>query len=421
MKKLNWFSLISLIIIFVLFLNLLCAGNISKLFINEEAESKEGFDWEELYPFDEKVEIVGAPVFQKKMTIYDKIESRMEKYAKIGETNSKSMLGYNTLAFAGLFANSLLTDLGTGRGYLKLENGRWVRTAGKVDISAYQKIANQYNAIERYAEDLGIYYLYVQTPTTVDVDNEQIPEGVEHFGNERIDSFIQAMVNNEMNYLDLRENFKEDNIDFYSYFYKTDHHWTIEAGLYVASEIVSEINDRTGTNMPRADEIGDYGCKTYENAMFGSIGNSLSHYVLDSEDFTIFYPLFSTYFHLVIPDKDIDTYGSFEELFYDYESIESIQNEGGGYVYETVVYGNRPLITIENLNNQNGPHIVMIRDSYGIAVAPFLALSCSRLDLIDTRDNNGNFNGSILNYLKTEKPDIVIVLEKTVYEINLNK
>ena len=79
------------------------------------------------------------------------------------------------------------------------------------------------------------------------------------------------------------------------------------------------------------------------------------------------------------------------------------------------------MITIENLNNSDGPHIVMIRDSYGIAVAPFLALSCSRLDLIDARASNGNFNGSIINYLNTEEPDLVIILEKSPYEIKLNK
>lgn len=420
MKK-NWFSLISLIIIFALCLNLLLGNTISG-FINNEETTADGIDFSELYPFDEEVDIIGAPIYQKKRTIYDKVADRMIKYSKIGETRADTIIGYQDIALAGFLTNAILTDSRIGTGYFKLNNGYWARTAGsEVAASSYQKIANQYNTLERYAEDKGMGFLYVQTPITVENDQEQIPAGISYYGNANVDGYLLAMANNDMNYLDLRDNFQEDAIDHYSFFYKTDHHWTIEAGLYAASEIVSKLNEQFGTQMIRADQMGAYLQKTYEGAMFGSAGQGVTHYLENSEDFTILYPDFENSFHLLVPDKNVDVTGSFEELFYDYQAIEDIQNAGGGYVYETVLYGNRPLITIENLNNSDGPHIVMIRDSYGIAVAPFLALSCSRLDLIDARASNGNFNGSIINYLNTEEPDLVIILEKSPYEIKLNK
>jgi hypothetical protein len=52
----------------------------------------------------------------------------------------------------------------------------------------------------------------------------------------------------------------------------------------------------------------------------------------------------------------------------------------------------------------------MIRDSFSVAVAPYMALGCSELDLIDIRPTNGNFTGSVRTYIKEMQPDIVIML-----------
>ena len=60
-----------------------------------------------------------------------------------------------------------------------------------------------------------------------------------------------------------------------------------------------------------------------------------------------------------------------------------------------------------------GPKIVVVRTSYACVVTPFLALQFSQLHLIDDRE--GNYpEGDIINledYLKTEKPEYVLVIE----------
>jgi hypothetical protein len=162
-----------------------------------------------------------------------------------------------------------------------------------------------------------------------------------------------------------------------------------------------------------------YSRTTYQNAMFGSAGHAVTHFVEKSEDFSILFPAFETSFRLVIPDKEIDAEGTFEDIFIDYDGLQEAVGSGGGYAYEKILYGNRPLVQITNHDNENGPRVLMIRDSFSIAVSLYMAVGCSELDLIDTRPSNGNFTGSVKTYMEQMQPDIVIVLVRelgTSYE-----
>ena len=41
-------------------------------------------------------------------------------------------------------------------------------------------------------------------------------------------------------------------------------------------------------------------------------------------------------------------------------------------------------------------------------IAPFLALTCQELDLIDVREANGNFDGNLNAYIDAFDPDLVL-------------
>lgn len=86
--------------------------------------------------------------------------------------------------------------------------------------------------------------------------------------------------------------------------------------------------------------------------------------------------------------------------------------------YYTAMYH---LKKITNYNNPNGPKVFMIRDSFSIVVASYLAASCSELVMIDTRPNNGNFTGSVINCINSFEPDIVLAFQYSPQVIKLNK
>ncbi len=116
------------------------------------------------------------------------------------------------------------------------------------------------------------------------------------------------------------------------------------------------------------------------------------------------YPNFETEIHYVIPNLDIDEIGDFS-IMYDMRRVERIDyyNENPYAAYN---HGDRPYIHIENLCANNDAKILFVKDSFANCVAPFLALQCRYMDVVDLR----HFTGSIENFVATTHPDIVIVL-----------
>ena len=72
--------------------------------------------------------------------------------------------------------------------------------------------------------------------------------------------------------------------------------------------------------------------------------------------------------------------------------------------YDTYMKGNHSLINITNHNIPEGKTALLVLDSYGCVVAPYLSLQFSQLDCIDIR----SYTDSVKEYILKNKPDIVI-------------
>ena len=68
--------------------------------------------------------------------------------------------------------------------------------------------------------------------------------------------------------------------------------------------------------------------------------------------------------------------------------------------------GDYGMATMTNHNNPDGPKVVLLRESFSCALAPFLALSCSELTTIDLRQ----FQGDLLETIEGLEPDLVMTL-----------
>ena len=55
---------------------------------------------------------------------------------------------------------------------------------------------------------------------------------------------------------------------------------------------------------------------------------------------------------------------------------------------------------------------MVLRDSFGCAITPFLALACQEVIAIDPRNFNGN-QDAMLHYVDWLEPDVVMVLNTT--------
>lgn len=193
--------------------------------------------------------------------------------------------------------------------------------------------------------------------------------------------------------------------DHHQMYFKTDHHWLPETGLWAAREIVQKLNRACGFNFELSGIQDDDINKTvYPKHFLGSQGKKVTLAKAEPEDISLLYPDYDTEFHYEIMNLGVNTEGDFS-IFYDMHYMEELDYYKG-HPFAAYIYGNQPLEQIENRRLDNGKRLLVIHDSYALPVIPFLALKAQYVDAIDPR----YFDGSLRTYIERTKPDAVIVL-----------
>ena len=123
------------------------------------------------------------------------------------------------------------------------------------------------------------------------------------------------------------------------------------------------------------------------------------------DDFEVWTPNFDTDFSYDVPIQGYLEEGSFEETLLFPEYLEE------GSYFETNPYvfysgGDFSFARMKNLNNPNGPTVVLLRDSFACPFAPFMATGCGELVTIDLR----HFRGDLMEYISWVRADMVVVL-----------
>ena len=67
--------------------------------------------------------------------------------------------------------------------------------------------------------------------------------GIHDYSNQIADEHINKLYENKINYLDLRESIKKQNINHYDLFFFSDHHWKQESALWASQEISKYIKE----------------------------------------------------------------------------------------------------------------------------------------------------------------------------------
>lgn len=421
MKKIeveSLFTFLLSIIILLLFFNLIVGKIVCNIYgINmaelslDNQEKLTYIDWEKEYPHKETdydgenmaMEHSDEDSFQKYLNIMDKMEN-------IGESVVQVMYKYNSIAKIGYVINSFLTDPSSYSQYIELNNGYWIKRQEEIQPTEYCNNVKHIVELDEYMKDMDVPFMYIQTPQKICEKDTELPYGQYDFTNDNINNVMNVLYDSEVECLDLRKSLHNDNLNHYTLFYKTDHHWNVDAGLWATNIIENELNKKYDlsfdTSMVKSSKFEK--C-VYKNAMFGSLGTSVTHFCEESEDFSVLYPIYDTDFEVYIPDKELKLSGNFRDVMLDNDLVKRCVAQNGGYVYESLLYGNRPFVHIIN-HNSNGPKVLMIRDSFSLAVAPYMALSCSEIYLVDVRKTNGNFFGSVRTLINDIRPDVVLVL-----------
>jgi hypothetical protein len=86
---------------------------------------------------------------------------------------------------------------------------------------------------------------------------------------------------------------KENGIDKYSLFYKTDHHWTTETGLWATNVIANQLKDNYGIDYDEQKlDIKNYVVEKHSGFFLG-YRKTRRFSIFRKRDFSLIYPILS--------------------------------------------------------------------------------------------------------------------------------
>lgn len=388
-------------------------NSLTDLIVQDTAQQthKTAYDWAELYPFLDGAEdtpeeqptfplqrlgAVADAFSQKVYGVEDSIKYRFEDLmvghdaALFGVRSAEDVIGWNMAPIDGY--NSIV----------EAEDGYFVTLCPLEDVSSNVR---QTIELSEFCAARGTDFLYIQAPSKVDDETDPMVSGVIDFSQANADALLTGLSQADVPFLDLRERIRQEGLPLHELFFRTDHHWLPETGLWAAGEIVAFLNGTYGYAIPTEYyDAAQYTEQVYEDWFLGSQGKKASLAKAEPDDFSLLYPKYDTSIRFEAPTYDMDVEGSFDVLYNmdrvnekDYMSLDP---------YSAYQYSDQALLRITNHLASNDLKVLWIKDSFSNVVTPFISQGIAQLDVIDLR----YFTGSVQTYIEETEPDLVVAM-----------
>ncbi len=279
-------------------------------------------------------------------------------------------------------------------------------TSDKYIVGKYNDTSTDYEyeqlvSFNKFLKNNGISFLYVNEPVKYTDDQWfKAQFGVDTYANQNADKLIKRLRESGIAVLDLREEAEKSGIRSFDMFYRTDHHWTTNTGLWAAGNIAEALNDEFSYGI----DLSLYDPKRFKyyerrESWLGEQGKKLSSSLTGFDDYVEIIPEYPTDFSFIYPENvyNADFMGFINEDIFEVRCVEG--EELSWYYAYTMPH------SINN-NIENGK-ILMLCDSYNQVVDPFLALGVKDIEAINYRDCKDDFD--LRDYIKENGYDTIIV------------
>lgn len=273
-----------------------------------------------------------------------------------------------------------------------------------ISLSQYTSTDYEYEQtmnFKQFLDNNGIKLLYVNEPTKYLDDDIFVKNfGVETYSNRNADKFISRLQSSGVDVVDLRENIKQQGLDIEKMFYRTDHHWTTDTGLWAARIIADSLNKYCGYHIDSSIyDDKNYSKNTWNNCWLGEQGRKYGETYVGLDDYTEIKPKFDTnYMFNTQNGQYVGTFDGFID-----ESVYNLNNN----VYDNPSwhYSYRQINCINN--NVTEGKVLILGDSYEQVTEPFLSLGVHQVDSLILRDCDQSFD--LKNYILTNGYDTVVI------------
>lgn len=284
-------------------------------------------------------------------------------------------------------------------GVVKLNNGYLLKTFDYASDEFLNACADNVSALQKYLEQRGTALVYASTPYTSGKYETELPTGIEDYGNDNIDRFLAMLAQRDIDTIDFRETMYEDGINHYDMMYKTDHHWNTKAGFYAYGKLEDYIVAKTGCAVDeRISDISCYTITTYPEWHLGSNGQRTGRYYAGIDDFDLILPSFETQIQ-----NESGKVGTLEELVINKAPLTE-RKYTSRYTYDWTLGSSAG--NYVNLDCPNDVKILIITDSFGNAVNPFLIIGFREIACV----YNAKSDDITPEYIEAYDPDVVILL-----------
>lgn len=255
---------------------------------------------------------------------------------------------------------------------------------------AYEYVAYVSSVAEEYAESVnktadqlaGIANVYT---LVIPKAAAWAPDGGDYYYTLQKDGIadIYSMMNSKVKTVDAFSKLDAHH-DEYLYF-GTDHHWTSLGGYYSYLAFM-ETAGKTPAPM-----------SSYTEKQFPDFYGLLS-----SDYYTEGYTLAADTVYAWVPQVNDMEYTDIYGDTYEYNVITDVSDWGSGSKYLTFIAGDQPLVEITNDKVTDGSSIVVVKESFGNAFAPWLVNSYNKVYVIDHRHFPDVFDMTLSEFVKAK-------------------
>ena len=276
-------------------------------------------------------------------------------------------------------------------------NGVYFGTDGQTLFAQFtaisqEELAQRVGYVNSLADNVDVPVYFSLIPDKTFVLSGLLPDNAPNVDDGSTIAGAMGLCGDNVNYIDLRGDLTGPTV-----FYRTDHHWTTMGAQRAWQALMDGMGAAHQAENPDGLSYQALSYTEVSDSFYGTTYSSSGAGWVRPDSIHILVPEGG-------PDGNITVTGYPEGL-----PVESsLYHEDKLAVKDKYAFflgGNQPLCVIQNPDAEGG-RLLVIRDSYSDALAPFLALSFQEVHLFDPR----YFNLSIRQYVEANGIDQVLVL-----------
>ncbi len=225
------------------------------------------------------------------------------------------------------------------------------------------------DVISEFADKSGLPATMVLAPSTGYIVNDVLPnEHIVYNDDELFADVTDTLSKSTVNFVDIREDFKNAYKNGTQVYYKTDHHWTSEGAYLAYCALSDELGFTANTR-----EMYDI---TTHSGFYGTTYSSSGYWFTKPDDIEV-WDCKNHSSEVSITDNG--TTKHYKSMFFNDHLKEDDK-------YPVYLDGNHPYTVIKNSSMKlDGEKLLVIKDSFAHSLVPFLAAHYEEITMIDMR------------------------------------